>query len=143
MSKPLILQLKNLIDNLSNKIVPTGGTTGQVLMKNTSTNNDVKWGNIEKNGVIKQVNGLNIKASQTYTDADIKKANQVVLYYSIHALKYKRSLIIAKGDDQWVWDSEAEWQIFIQIDWDTGKILVSSYSTANDNVCLLGYDLIK
>lgn len=143
MSKPLILQLKNLIDNLSNKIVPTGGTTGQVLMKNTSTNNDVKWGNIEKNGVIKQVNGLNIKASQTYTDADIKKANQVVLYYSIHSLKYRRSLIIAKGDDQWVWDSEAEWQIFIQIDWDTGKILVSSYSTANDNVCLLGYDLIK
>ena len=143
MSKPLILQLKNLIDNLSNKIVPTGGTTGQVLMKNTSTNNDVKWGNIEKNGVIKQVNGLNIKASQTYTDADIKKANQVVLYYSIHSLKYRRSLIITKGDDQWVWDSEAEWQIFIQIDWDTGKILVSSYSTANDNVCLLGYDLIK
>lgn len=112
-------------------------------MKNTGTDNDVKWGNIEKNGVIKQVNGLNIKASQTYTDADIKKANQVVLYYSIHSLKYKRSLIIAKGDDQWVWDSEAEWQIFIQIDWDTGKILVSSYSTANDNVCLLGYDLIK
>lgn len=143
MSKPLILQLKNLIDNLSSKIVPTGGTTGQVLMKNTSTNNDVKWGNIEKNGVIKQVNGLNIKASQTYTDADIKKANQVVLYYSIHSLKYRRSLIIAKGDDQWVWDSEAEWQIFIQIDWDTGKILVSNYSTANDNVCLLGYDLIK
>ena len=143
MSKPLILQLKNLIDNLSSKIVPTGGTTGQVLMKNTSTNNDVKWGNIEKNGVIKQVNGLNIKASQTYTDADIKKANQVVLYYSIHSLKYRRSLIITKGDDQWVWDSEAEWQIFIQIDWDTGKILVSSYSTANDNVCLLGYDLIK
>lgn len=143
MSKPLILQLKNLIDNLSSKIVPTGGTTGQVLMKNTSTNNDVKWGNIEKNGVIKQVNGLNIKASQTYTDADIKKANQVVLYYSIHSLKYRRSLIIAKGDDQWVWDSEAGWQIFIQIDWDTGKILVSSHSTANDNVCLLGYDLIK
>ena len=143
MSKPLILQLKNLIDNLSSKIVPTGGTTGQVLMKNTSTNNDVKWGNIEKNGVIKQVNGLNIKASQTYTDADIKKANQVVLYYSIHSLKYRRSLIIAKGDDQWAWDSEAEWQIFIQIDWDTGKILVSNYSTANDNVCLLGYDLIK
>ena len=143
MSKPLILQLKNLIDNLSSKIVPTGGTTGQVLMKNTSTNNDVKWGNIEKNGVIKQVNGLNIKASQTYTDADIKKANQVVLYYSIHPLKYKRSLIIAKGDNQWVWDSEAEWQIFIQIEWDTGKIFVSNYSTANDNVCLLGYDLIK
>ena len=50
MSKPLILQLKNLIDNLSNKIVPVGGTTGQVLMKNTNTNNDVKWGNIIETG---------------------------------------------------------------------------------------------
>ena len=143
MAKPLILELKKIIDNLSSKIVPAGGTTGQVLIKNSSTDNDVKWGNIEKNGVIKQVNGLNIKASQTYTDADIKKANQVVLYYSIHSLKYRRSFIIAKGDKEWFWDSEAEWQIFIQIDWDTGIIFVSNYSTANDNVCLLGYDLIK
>ena len=59
MSKPLILQLKNLIDNLSSKIVPTGGTTGQVLMKNTSTNNDVKWGNIIETG--SNENGTYIK----------------------------------------------------------------------------------
>ena len=50
MSKPLILQLKNLIDNLSSKIVPAGGTTGQVLIKNSSTDNDVKWGNIVESG---------------------------------------------------------------------------------------------
>ena len=50
MAKPLILELKKLIDNLSSKIVPAGGTTGQVLIKNSSTDNDTKWGNIVESG---------------------------------------------------------------------------------------------
>ena len=50
MAKPLILELKKLIDNLSSKIVPAGGTTGQVLIKNTGTDNDVKWGTVVESG---------------------------------------------------------------------------------------------
>ena len=98
--------------------------------------------NVYTSSILKQVNGLNIKTGQTYTDTLIKKAKQIVIYYSIHALKYKRNFTISRGDAEWFWDTNESWIIYVMIDWDKGKIIMSGYTTVNDNVCIMGYDLI-
>lgn len=99
--------------------------------------------NVYTSSILKQVNGLNIKAGQTYTDTMIKKAKQIVIYYSIHPSRYTKNFVIANGDNEWFWDtSTLNLTIFVLVNWKIGEISVSSYSTANDNVCVMGYDLI-
>lgn len=100
--------------------------------------------NIYVSSIIKQVARLNIKAGQTYSDELIKKARQVVVYYSVSGNQYSKSAIIPKTISDWFWDIETTngYVIYFLINWDLGAITVSQYSTQNDNVCVQGYDLI-
>ena len=93
--------------------------------------------------ILKQVSGLNVKAGESHTDTLIKKAKQIVIYYSIHPARYKKNFIVAHNDTEWFWDiNHLEWVIFIKVDWNEGTIIVSQNSTADGNVCVMGYDLI-
>lgn len=56
-------------DNIKEAVVPAGGTTGQVLAKNTDTDNDVHW--------IDPINGVTVTDTLTSTSTtDALSANQ-------------------------------------------------------------------
>lgn len=100
--------------------------------------------NVYASNIIKQANYLNIKSGETYTDELIKIAKQIVIYYSIHAEKYRKNFIIPCNTDDWYFDTNtvSNYSIFVKVDWSAGIIYVSNLSTSNNNVCILGYDLI-
>lgn len=66
------------------------------------------------------------------------------MYYSISAHRYYKSMTVQKAISEWFWDTETTkgYSIYFLIDWANGSIVISQYSTVNDNVCVLGYDLI-
>lgn len=100
--------------------------------------------NVYTSNILKQVNWINIKAGESYFDELIKKSKQVVVYYSINGNRYRKSAIIPKTTSDWFWDIETTngYVIYFLINWEQGAIVVSQYSTQNDEVCVLGYDLI-
>lgn len=53
-------------------------------------------------------------------------------------------MTVQKAISEWFWDTETTkgYSIYFSIDWANGSIVISQYSTVNDNVCVLGYDLI-
>lgn len=60
-------------NNIKSAVVPTGGTTGQVLAKSTNTDNDVKW--VNQTGGITVVDNL---TSTSTTDALSAKQGKVL-----------------------------------------------------------------
>ena len=82
-------------NNIKEAAVPTGGTAGQVLAKNTDTDNDVKW--VDQTGGITVVDNL---TSTSTTDALSAKQGKVlndkingtVLYENINGSRYEITL---------------------------------------------------
>lgn len=100
-------------------------------------------GNIYPITLMKNVNNINIKAGQSITDALIKKASMIVVYYTLYNAEYLKSIFIPRGQTIWYMDVGDGRFIYIMCNWTDGQIVISPYATDHEYIRVKGYTILS